>query len=76
MIISVFLNRKDIDKQLKDKRISPPLELILDTNIQYLINQALKSLITFDVICIHVNGCNNGEILSLAPSDFLDIPEN
>ena len=65
------------DKQLKDKKnINQPLELTLDTNIQYLINQELKkSLITFDATgaAALLMDVNNGEILSLVSLPDFDI---
>ena len=65
------------DKQLRDKKnINQPLELTLDTNIQYLINKELKkSLITFDATgaAALLMDINNGEILSLVSLPNFDI---
>ena len=68
---------KYLDLELKDQRkMNQPLELTLDTNIQYLINQELnKALITFNATgggALLMN-VNNGEILSLISLPNFDI---
>ncbi len=68
---------KYLDLELKDqKKMNQPLELTLDTNIQYLINQELnKALITFNATgggALLMN-VNNGEILSLISLPNFDI---
>ena len=68
---------KNLDKELKNKnQINKPLELTLDTNIQYLINKELsQSLLTFNAsgggaLLMDVE---NGEILSLVSLPNFDI---
>ena len=60
---------KYFDKELKDKKkIDSPLELTLDSNIQYIINKELKEAIkTFDATgaAALLMNVNNGDIISL-----------
>ena len=68
---------KYFDKELKDKNLSKqPLELTLDTNIQYLISKELnEALITFNAKggASLLMDVNNGEILSLVSLPNFDI---
>ena len=67
---------KYLDKELKDKNLSnKPLELTLDTNIQYLINKELvESLSVFNATGAAVlMDVNSGEILSLVSLPNFDI---
>mgnify|MGYP001360248956 CR=1 FL=1 len=70
---------KYFDKELKDKNLSKqPLELTLDTNIQYLISKELnEALITFNAKggASLLMDVNNGEILSLVSLPNFDINE-
>ena len=68
---------KYFDKELKNKKIlNQPLELTLDTNIQYIINKELtKALTTFEATgggALLMN-VDNGEILSLVSLPNFDI---
>ena len=68
---------KYFDKELKDKKlINKPLEITLDSNIQYLINKELnKALNTFEATgggALLMNA-ENGEILSLVSLPDFDI---
>ena len=70
---------KYFDKELKDKNLAmQPLELTLDTNIQYLISKELnEALITFNAKggASLLMDVNNGEILSLVSLPNFDINE-
>ena len=68
---------KYFDRELKDKKIlSVPLELTVDTNIQYIIDKELnKALVTFNAsgggaLLMNVN---NGEVLSLVSLPNFDL---
>ncbi len=68
---------KYFDKELKDKsQIDKPLQLSLDTNIQYIINNELgKAITTFKATgggALLMN-VNNGEVLSLVSLPNFDI---
>ena len=68
---------KYLDKELKDKNLSnKPLELTLETNIQYLINKELvESLSVFNATgaAALLMDVNSGEILSLVSLPNFDI---
>ncbi len=68
---------KYLDRELKDNNLAKqPLELTLDTNIQYLINKELsKALDTFNATggASLLMDVTNGEILSLASLPNFDI---
>tara|TARA_B100000886_G_scaffold297768_1_gene225613 strand:- start:4146 stop:5873 length:1728 start_codon:yes stop_codon:yes gene_type:complete len=68
---------KYFDKELKDKKLRDlPLQLSLDTNIQYLINDELeKAISTFNATggASLLMDINNGEILSLVSLPNFDI---
>ena len=59
---------KYFDKELKNKKINKPLELTLDSTIQYIINKELNIAIkTFDATggAALLMDVNNGDIISL-----------
>ena len=80
MIIMEYLElKKYFDKELKDKnKINKPLQLTLDSNIQYIINQELnKAIKIFNATgggALLMNA-NNGDIISLVSLPNFNINE-